>query len=351
MLYNNSLFDNCEKNKNRKVSFIKIDDLISFDICIPDLQRLKNNEKIKEIVDIQDLFYKKNSRFNFQGTLNIHCCLKNGKNYLIDGQHRYFSIKELVEKHKYIDERILVELVLINDLEDLKENYKMINKNTILPELPDNLDKKPIEELCDYIYYKYPDFWSNSCRPMRPKLYHNHFIEALGYLSSKLNELDNKEITFDELKDIIMKKNEDIMKSDFKFLNKLKTKEKMIQKCKEYNFYLGLYLHKSTDYCYMWIKEILDEKKKKYEKKTIPKKLREQVWDKYIGNIKNSICLCCKSNVIKVNDFHCGHIIAEKNEGKTIIDNLRPICKSCNSSMGTRNLKTFAQDFYATNVL
>ena len=39
--------------------------------------------------------------------------------------------------------------------------------------------------------------------------------------------------------------------------------------------------------------------------------------------------------------FHCGHIISEANGGEIKLDNLRPICHSCNSSMGTVNMDEF----------
>lgn len=37
------------------------------------------------------------------------------------------------------------------------------------------------------------------------------------------------------------------------------------------------------------------------------------------------------------NGFHCGHIVSEFNGGKTIIENLRPVCFNCNSNMNTTN--------------
>ena len=39
--------------------------------------------------------------------------------------------------------------------------------------------------------------------------------------------------------------------------------------------------------------------------------------------------------------FHCGHVISEFNGGNATIDNLRPICPSCNSSMGRTNMDIF----------
>jgi len=78
------------------------------------------------------------------------------------------------------------------------------------------------------------------------------------------------------------------------------------------------------------------------KKKTVPKVLRDLAWSKWIGeDIGKAKCLCCEINDIKMSSFHCGHVIAEVNGGKTEVDNLRPICSACNLSMGSENLNTF----------
>ena len=79
------------------------------------------------------------------------------------------------------------------------------------------------------------------------------------------------------------------------------------------------------------------------KKKTIPKTLKRLVWNKYIGEeIGKAKCLCCNLTDITQMSFHCGHITAEANGGQLVVDNLRPICQSCNSSMGVINMSDFA---------
>lgn len=85
-----------------------------------------------------------------------------------------------------------------------------------------------------------------------------------------------------------------------------------------------------------------DETKEKTKKKTIPKSLKIAVWNKYIGeDIGKAKCLCCNLTDITQLKFHTGHVIAEANGGETNIDNLRPICETCNKSMGTKNMEEF----------
>lgn len=81
---------------------------------------------------------------------------------------------------------------------------------------------------------------------------------------------------------------------------------------------------------------------KKIKKKSIPAVVKRLVWNNWIGEeIGKSKCLCCKITDITQLSFNCGHIIAEKNGGETIVSNLKPICQNCNSSMGTKNMNDF----------
>jgi hypothetical protein len=80
----------------------------------------------------------------------------------------------------------------------------------------------------------------------------------------------------------------------------------------------------------------------KAKKKAIPKVMKSLCWSKHVGDtVGMTQCMCCETNQIKMNDFQCGHVVAEANGGTMTVDNLRPICKACNLSMGTENLNEF----------
>lgn len=86
--------------------------------------------------------------------------------------------------------------------------------------------------------------------------------------------------------------------------------------------------------------KLQEEKKKK--KQAIPKNVRNIVWNHYIGeDIIKHRCLCCKKVLITNTNFEVGHVLSEKNGGTHEINNLRPICGSCNHSMGTENMVEF----------
>ena len=97
----------------------------------------------------------------------------------------------------------------------------------------------------------------------------------------------------------------------------------------------------------------IEKEKKKLEKdelkklrKSIPKTLRNKVWDTTIGKEKGvGDCFVCNTNIDSKN-FECGHIISVKEGGETTLENLKPICGTCNKSMGIQNLIEFKEKYF-----
>ena len=84
----------------------------------------------------------------------------------------------------------------------------------------------------------------------------------------------------------------------------------------------------------------------KYKKIAIPKKVKMDVWNTYIGADLNAHkCLCCKITRIQIMDFQLGHVQSEKEGGTSEIKNLRPICSACNFSMGSQNMIDFVKKY------
>lgn len=82
------------------------------------------------------------------------------------------------------------------------------------------------------------------------------------------------------------------------------------------------------------------------KKRSIPLALKRKVWNSHIGeSVGKTRCLCCKLTDITQLNFSCGHSIAESNGGALTLENLKPICVSCNSSMGTRNMDDFIREY------
>lgn len=79
-------------------------------------------------------------------------------------------------------------------------------------------------------------------------------------------------------------------------------------------------------------------KKPKAPRKTaIPSAMKEQIWLRDCGEVFETKCKVpwCQ-NCMNVWTFQAGHNIPESKGGKTIPENLVPICIRCNLSMGNR---------------
>jgi 5-methylcytosine-specific restriction endonuclease McrA len=94
------------------------------------------------------------------------------------------------------------------------------------------------------------------------------------------------------------------------------------------------------------IEKVEKVKNVKRKKKSIPKKIKTLSWNTYIGEeIGMTECLCCKTTKITQLNFHCGHIVSDKNGGSIKVNNLRPICAECNLSMGSKNMDEFMNEY------
>jgi hypothetical protein len=82
--------------------------------------------------------------------------------------------------------------------------------------------------------------------------------------------------------------------------------------------------------------------KNPYKKQKIPTALRNQVWITRMGEIFVAKCptTWC-TNKITPFTFEAGHDIPESKGGQMTLENLIPICSSCNKSMG--NTHTFKE--------
>lgn len=93
------------------------------------------------------------------------------------------------------------------------------------------------------------------------------------------------------------------------------------------------------------------EVRNKYKTKRvlIPKTVKDKLWDTYFGKTAGiGKCYCCQEE-INSKKFECGHIISVSKGGTNNFNNLKPICGTCNKSMGTENLEEFKKKFFEDN--
>lgn len=80
--------------------------------------------------------------------------------------------------------------------------------------------------------------------------------------------------------------------------------------------------------------------------KAVPKVLRDQVWlAAFGGQSAMGACACCR-RAIHITDWEAGHVIARACGGRTVAQNLRPLCRACNRSMGARSMPEFVEEHF-----
>ena len=82
----------------------------------------------------------------------------------------------------------------------------------------------------------------------------------------------------------------------------------------------------------------------------VPTSLKRKVWENQHGKNLQGKCYCC-NRIIFQDSFSTGHIVAHAKGGTLTEDNLRPICKSCNSSMGTQHMEEYKMKYFPKPII
>ena len=282
------------------------------------------------------------------------------KYYIIDGQHRIETAKQLYERHNKQDflifcwytiksseqlnqlflshnhdsyrnklllsEEDKIQTKINNFIELLKQNAIHNNNNN------NNNNNKSI-----FVKTKTPNGRIKTLEEFRDQLItikyftnDNTAQELYDMLTEANNAFYNK-----YQYDVFLSKETNIStsttfyKEDYK---KIKTKN--IISCRHTNFIE--YLQDNT------LEPFHAHKK---EKKPIKRFDRNKCWEQTYPNTQEITCPIpnCSERLCKTDfkTWHAGHIISEHNGGQPTPDNLRPICPQCNSSMGSSNWEEY----------
>ncbi len=187
---------------------------------------------------------------------------------------------------------------------------------------------------CDFCDSEYKHRQSKT-KHMRTCIYKRKYV-PLDSLPQRINDLEDK---YEELENKYeeMKYNYEEMKNKYSILENIINK---LQKC----------VLIESDNVPTSVENIcdsnnIDDNTNNRNKKHVPKLLKNQSWDVYIGREKGvGNCFCCNSE-IDSKHFECGHVIPISKGGPDTIENLRPICSLCNRSMGSKNMGEFMKKY------
>ena len=304
-------------------------------------QRPLNKQHVKELIMSFEKSIKETKAIKYCSSIPHIAITPQGKKYIIDGQHRINGFKSICKNYKNaFDTLVLYEQC--DSEKELKEAWDRSNTvwgqinppNSDRPEVPRN---KAVEKLWNEKLSQYDGtkgMISRSEKPQKPNLNENRFLEKLTTVNFS---------SYEELEIMFNNSNESIKKSTLCLNFKEEKPDKWI-KCEKYDCFIGL-VKDFTNYMTLSIDPKAVDYNEKRKKNPMPKAVKDAVWRKYHGDNGVAKCYVCKDTEIRMTAFDAGHIVSENEGGKTIVDNLIPICGTCNKSMGTTNLYEFEKYF------
>jgi hypothetical protein len=330
------------KFKTYNLKIITSHELIKKKLITPECQRSLDMEHVNNLLNYQKEYYLKYKEFFFTNPITL-CSLDN-KEYIIDGQHRAACIEKLYNEKKYPNFNLFLITLEVKNKKEMEEKYVAINKNKPV-QLFSNIEEWSLccKEIEYYIIKNYSTQLKYSENPRTPNINITHLTKYLSdnKIANKINNnyklfIDEFEKLNDYYKNNIYTILGNVLKRNFsnKISNLMKQKNSAL-----------LSLFKNFE----WVDRIVYSIENNLEYKDIShypinyrfkikKKIRDEVWKKR-NNDESRIgeCYCC-SERLYYDNFVCGHIQSVYFRGETKVSNLEPICSSCNSDMGTKNL-------------
>lgn len=320
-------------------------------------QRALNKQHINKIIEDQVNEYSRYGCFSILQAISIAIVANDTtKAYVLDGQHRREAFLVL-EKMGYNVKDVLVPVVVyrVIDETEMLKYFNMINQNMPIHPLElqsDYVDcgKVLVENMTKIfgIYMKH-DSKNSRCphinmNDFKKNLAGRHKLaDALEQKGKSVIELWAKVIEFNTYVKDNMKASHQLCPMMSKRLTDCETKATKLKSGEV--CYLGVW--RRFEWLDFSLVALLEGKQFGSEinlscepntKVPIPYTVREQVWKKCNQNTSDlGICFTC-CNDLYFRDMQCGHVKAHALGGDTTIENLMPVCKSCNNDMGVMNL-------------
>lgn len=298
--------------------------------------------------------HAKKGYFHF-GVFEVACM--NSDLYLINGQHRYYVLKDLHEQFGTF--KVEVKLYTAANVDELNHLWMTVNGSKP-SKLCQSVSKQVIiNSVRKWFTEKYPKYLTDADRPMKPLVNLDKLEEEL-IRDRVIETLDVK--SAENMISMIEKINQYYRYVDDSKWKAWKIDESLVYKCRIKDIASPLFLGIFAQF--EWLKRLVEVNKSSSniinyssiphlainsKSRKISKAKRRRVWQK--RNNKNSLlgkCFVCKCS-IDYDTFESGHIVSHFWGGSTSLDNLEPICSICNKDMGVENLLKYKnENFTAT---
>jgi hypothetical protein len=319
------------------------------DLILPDFQRELNKEKIDEMkinMKSQNKLILFSSMVNPIQLATIKISENKFKHLVIDGQHRLMA---LVALNKKMDDICFEFHIIIchNEKEAIKQFKSCIKgqENNYL--ISKEILNEHFRESIPYRFYNYlkEDYEIYFSKSTNDKSYYKMEVFLLELKEKEFFTMSN---SFSTLKKYFEKKNEEFYNKEYSSLinrgltdlfykkELIALENKVIFSLKNSNF---------IDYLIDNENETNVKHKYKKVKAKIPQKLRLKTWNNFSKNDSSKCPISFCEEIISINNFDCGHMTSEFNGGMIELNNLIPLCKNCNVTMGTNNITQFDVNF------
>jgi 5-methylcytosine-specific restriction endonuclease McrA len=83
-------------------------------------------------------------------------------------------------------------------------------------------------------------------------------------------------------------------------------------------------------------------------RRSIPLAVKQALWNREFGARAGEGCCACCGHAVTYQEVECGHVVSSRNGGTDSVDNIKPLCRTCNRSMGGENMDTFMCAYFTS---
>lgn len=168
--------------EKQTVKYVYTSELVK-NISIADYQREVHQDHVEKIYNFLKETVNENEIPTIPTAMVIGVCRGEGgdKHVLLDGQHRFFALKRILEEDK-VDVPVLVIFELLKDGEEMKKMFLLVNKSKPIGNLPDSVGHlNDYMKARNFFWNRYKNAFSgdNSKKAYKPNILRNEFFDFL----------------------------------------------------------------------------------------------------------------------------------------------------------------------------
>lgn len=322
-----------------------IAELCALPVQTPEIQRDVDPDRVDTIVEYQEARLRASGSFLFLGDLAM-LMNDHGQLWIVDGQHRLRAARRLAAVCPDYPVTVLVVSV---DAVKLSEAFRLINAAVPVPDwiIAGTLQARQRSMLRSVeaaVRKLYGSFLSNATTPRRPNVSLSALVSALVTAACRHPDVfpDDPDRVITYLKWCNARLRERHPGTA--------TTAAAVEKATKSNVQPLFYGNEPTfEFLSDWLAEFpaddtsAPDEPLRARRQGIPKATRVALWNRTFGERRGvGACFCCKRDITQ-QSFECGHIVAAARGGTDALENLRPLCATCNRSMGAEDMDAFMQ--------